>query len=42
MVRVRDQIRLVVQAYQTLYESAIGFGIRKALHAEQQKGEMGQ
>ena len=41
-MRVRDQINLVIQAYQTLYESSIGFGIRKALHAEQQKGEMQQ
>ena len=33
---------MVVQAYQTLYESAIAFGMRKALQAEQRKTEMQQ
>ena len=42
MVRVRDEIKMTVQAYQTLYESSIGYGMRKALMAEQGKNEMVQ
>ena len=33
-VRVRDEIKMTVQAYQTLYESSIAYGMRKALQAE--------
>jgi len=33
---------MTVQAYQTLYESSIGYGMRKALMAEQGKNEMVQ
>jgi len=40
LVRVRDEIRMTIQAYQTLYESAIAFGMRKSLQAEQRKTEM--
>ena len=39
-MRVRDEIRMTVQAYQTLYESSIAYGMRKALMAEQKKNEM--
>jgi dynein light intermediate chain len=35
MLRVRDELRMTLMAYQTLYESSIAFGIRKALKAEQ-------
>lgn len=31
LLRVRDEIRMTVAAYQTLYESSIAFGMRKAL-----------
>ena len=31
---------MTVQAYQTLYESSIAYGMRKALTAEQKKMEM--
>ena len=31
---------MTVQAYQTLYESSIAYGMRKALMAEQKKNEM--
>jgi dynein light intermediate chain len=31
------QIRMTVAAYQTLYESSIAYGMRKALAAEQAK-----
>ena len=38
-VRVRDEIKMTIQAYQTLYESSIAYGMRKALQAEQSKAE---
>ena len=40
MDQVRDEIRMTIAAYQTLYESSIAFGIRKALVAEQKKTKM--
>ena len=40
MLRVRDELKMTLIAYQTLYESSIAFGIRKALRAEQGKAEM--
>ena len=40
MLRVRDELKMTLMAYQTLYESSIAFGIRKALRAEQGKAEM--
>ena len=40
LLRVRDEIRMTIAAYQTLYESSIAFGMRKALVAEQRKAEM--
>jgi hypothetical protein len=40
LLRVRDEIRMTIAAYQTLYESSIAFGMRKALLAEQRKGEL--
>ncbi|EAS06995.1 33 kDa inner dynein arm light chain, axonemal protein (macronuclear) [Tetrahymena thermophila SB210] len=40
LVRVRDEIKHTIQAYQTLYESSIAYGMRKALQAEQKKAEM--
>ncbi|EGR28483.1 light intermediate chain 1, putative [Ichthyophthirius multifiliis] len=40
LVRVRDEIKHTIQAYQTLYESSIAYGMRKALQAEQRKQEM--
>ena len=42
LVRVRDEIKMTIQAYQTLYESSIAYGMRKALMAEQGKNEMSQ
>lgn len=39
-MRVRDEIKMTIQAYQTLYESSIAYGMRKALMAEQGKNEM--
>jgi dynein light intermediate chain len=40
LLRVRDEIRMVLKAYQTLYESSIAFGMRKSLMAEQKRGEL--
>lgn len=41
LLRVRDEIRMVMKAYQSLYESSIAFGMRKSLMAEQKRGELG-
>jgi hypothetical protein len=40
LLRVRDEIRMAIASYQTLYESSIAFGMRKALQAEQHKADM--
>ncbi|KAG5271406.1 hypothetical protein AALO_G00179370 [Alosa alosa] len=39
LLRVRDEIRMTIAAYQTLYESSVAFGMRKALQAEQDKSD---
>ena len=40
LLRVRDEIKMTIASYQTLYESAILFGIRKQLKAEEGKEEL--
>lgn len=40
LLRVRDEIHMTIAAYQTLYESSVAFGMRKALQAEQGKSDM--
>lgn len=40
LLRVRDEIRMTIAAYQTLYESSVAFGMRKALQAEEGKTDM--
>jgi len=35
LLRVRDEVRMTIAAYQTLYQASITFGMRKALQAEQ-------
>nr|CAH8822199.1 unnamed protein product [Trichobilharzia regenti] len=40
LLRVRDEIRMTIAAYQTLYESSVAFGMRKALQSEQGKADM--
>uniref|UniRef100_K3WR16 Inner dynein arm light chain, axonemal n=1 Tax=Globisporangium ultimum (strain ATCC 200006 / CBS 805.95 / DAOM BR144) TaxID=431595 RepID=K3WR16_GLOUD len=42
LLRVRDEARMTIAAYQTLYESSIAFGMRKALMVEQKKMEAEQ
>ncbi len=39
LVRVRDEVKMTILAYQTLYESSIAYGMRKAMQAEQSKAE---
>merc|ERR1712113_404469 len=40
LLRVRDELRMTIQAYQTLYESSVAYGLRKALRAQQEKEEI--
>merc|ERR1711933_405561 len=37
LLRVRDEIRMSIAAYQTLYQSSVTFGTRKQLQSEQGK-----
>jgi dynein light intermediate chain, axonemal len=38
-VRIRDEMRMTIQAYQNLYESALSYGMRKALQGENKHAE---
>lgn len=40
LLRVRDELKMTLAAYQTLYQSSIAFGMRKALQAEQGKEDL--
>ncbi|XP_072316941.1 axonemal dynein light intermediate polypeptide 1-like isoform X2 [Eucyclogobius newberryi] len=40
LLRVRDEIHMTIAAYQTIYESSVAFGMRKALQSEHGKAEM--
>ncbi|GBP26026.1 33 kDa inner dynein arm light chain, axonemal [Eumeta japonica] len=40
LLRIRDEARMTMEAYQTLYCSSIAFGMRKALQAEQGKSDL--
>lgn len=40
LLRVRDEIRMSIDAYKILYESSITFGVRKQLQAEQGRSEL--
>ncbi|KAM3873240.1 axonemal dynein light intermediate polypeptide 1-like [Diretmus argenteus] len=42
LLRVRDEIRNTIATYQTLYESAVAYGMRKALQAEEDTFDMEQ
>ncbi|CAD8046706.1 unnamed protein product [Paramecium primaurelia] len=39
LVTVRNEVRMVIQTYQTLYASSIAFGMRKFLSEEEKKAE---
>lgn len=40
LLRIRDEMRMTISAYKTLYESSVAFGMRKALQAEAGKSEL--
>ncbi len=40
LLRIRDEIRMTTDAYKTLYDSSITFGVRKQLQAEQGMGSL--
>ena len=40
LMRVRDELKMTIAAYQTLYKSAVAFGMRKQIQAEQGKKEL--
>lgn len=40
LLRVRDEMRMTVASYQTLYESSVAFAVRKALQGEMRKAEI--
>merc|ERR1712066_1058189 len=42
LLRVRDEIKMTLGAYQTLYASSVVFGTRKQLQSEQGRSEMDQ
>ncbi|KAK9833241.1 hypothetical protein WJX84_001202 [Apatococcus fuscideae] len=33
--RIRDELRMTLRSYETMYESSVGFGLRRSLHGEQ-------
>lgn len=40
LLRVRDEIKMTIAAYQTLYQSSVTFGMRKQLQAEHGKADL--
>merc|ERR1712139_190515 len=42
LLRVRDEIRMSIAAYQTLYQSSVTFGTRKQLQSEQGEQKRGR
>ena len=40
LLRIRDEIKMTIAAYQTLYQSAVTFGMRKQLQAEHGKADL--
>jgi dynein light intermediate chain len=40
LLRTRDEARMTITAYETLYESSIAYGIRKSLMAEQKRSDL--
>lgn len=40
LLRVRDEMRMTMEAYQSLYCSSIAFGMRKSLQSEQGKSDL--
>ncbi|XP_068605780.1 axonemal dynein light intermediate polypeptide 1-like [Brachionichthys hirsutus] len=42
LMQVRNELKMTLDAYRTLYECSIEYGIRKAFQAEQTKGDLEQ
>lgn len=40
LLRTRDEARMTIAAYETMYESSVAYGIRKALMAEQKRTDL--
>ena len=40
LMRVRDELKMTISAYQTLYKSAVAFGMRKQIQAEKGKKDL--
>lgn len=40
LLRIRDELRMTIEAYQALYCSSVAFGMRKALQSEQGKSDL--
>lgn len=40
LLRVRDELRLTTDAYKTLYDASLAFGVRKQLQAEEGMGDL--
>ena len=40
LMRVRDEMKMTISAYQTLYKSAVAFGMRKQIEAQKGKKEL--
>ena len=40
LMRVRDELKMTIAAYQTLYKSAVAFGMRKQIQAEKGKKDL--
>ena len=36
-MRVRDELKMTIAAYQTLYQSSVTFGVRKQVESEEGK-----
>ena len=39
-LRVRDELKMTIAAYQTLYQSSVTFGMRKQLQSEAGKSDL--
>ena len=42
LLRIRDEIRMTISSYQSLYESSIAYGMRKSLQCQQTKTKLNQ
>ena len=42
LMRVRDELKMTIAAYQTLYQSSVTFGMQKLLQSEKGKTELEQ